>query len=69
MEVTSVTVADQGGQIVETIWQSEENPIRIGVDEEARWYWKTPALLPAGDYVLLATSSFGELQLRFDVID
>lgn len=69
LEVTSLAVTDQGGQIVETIWQSEENPIRIGVDEEVRWYWKTPALLPAGKYVLLATSSVGELQLRFDVID
>ena len=69
MEVTSLVVANQDGQIIEVIWQSEETPIRMDVGEETRWYWKSPGLLPAGEYVLLAISSVGELQLRFDVID
>lgn len=69
MDVTSLVVTDQEGQIMEVIWQSEETPIRVGVGEETHWYWKSPGLLPEGDYNLLATSSVGELELRFRVVE
>jgi len=69
IEVTSLVVTDEEGQVVEVIWQSEENPILIGVGEEAHWYWKRPGLLPEGGYVLLGTSSVGELELGFRVVD
>jgi len=67
VDVKALAVADREGQIVDTIWQSEGDPIRVGAGEEVRWYWKTPSLLVPGRYEVIAETETGPLRLAMEV--